>query len=326
MVKKWYFHILLLLSLDAAAQERSGGDTSLPIEGQKTTGVSVSEKPLSMRRKRAIGTASVVGYSTSMILFSQAWYKNFPHSSFHTFNDGGEWLQMDKTGHAWAAYNTSRLTSGMWKWSGLSESSSVLLGTGSSLLFLLSIEYFDGRSAEWGWSWPDVLADVTGAGLFAGQELGWHTQKIQLKFSSHYATYKPYELEQRADVLFGKTFQERLLKDYNAQTYWLSFPLHAITHAQGLPKWLNLAVGYGASGMFGGYENLAQDKNGAIIFDGRNVKRFRQWYLSPDIDLTQIKTRSRLLRNVFTTLNALKIPFPALEFSNDHFRIKGLAF
>ena len=277
-------------------------------------------------RKWIIGGASVVGYGTSIVLFSQAWYKNYPRSSFHTFNDGGEWMQMDKIGHAWAAYNTSRLTSGMWKWAGVAPRTSVLLGSGSRLLYLLSIEYLDGHSAEWGWSWPDVVADVSGAGLFAAQQLGWKEQRIQLKFSATYKNYQPASLEQRADALFGSSLPERILKDYNRQTYWLSGNLHSFFPDTNLPGWLNLAIGYGASGMFGGYENMAYDKNGNIVFDRRDIPRRRQWYLSPDIDLTKIRTKSGFLRAVCSTFNVLKIPAPALEYSGGKFKFQLLGF
>jgi uncharacterized protein YfiM (DUF2279 family) len=277
-------------------------------------------------RKWMVGAGSVAGYGTSMILFSKSWYKDYPRSSFHTFNDGGEWMQMDKVGHAWAAYNTSRLTSDMWQWTGLKPTTSVVLGTGSSLLYLLSVEYLDGRSAEWGWSWPDVLADFSGAGLFAVQEMVWKQQKIQLKFSSHYKKYPDPQLQQRANQLFGKSFSERLLKDYNAQTYWLSFNLKKLIPASSLPQWLNVSVGYGASGMFGGYENVARDKNGNITFDRRDIKRFRQWFLSPDIDLTRIRTKSHFLKTVFSVFNVLKLPSPAIEYSNGRMKVKPLVF
>lgn len=282
--------------------------------------------PVYRQRQWLVGGASFVGYTASIIAFSQAWYKNYPRSSFHTFNDIGEWQQMDKLGHAWAGYNTSRLTTGMWQWAGVPHNRSVLLGAGSSLLYMLSIEYLDGRSAEWGWSWPDAGADIIGAGLFAGQELGWKDQRIQLKFSAHYQRYKDPVLHQRADELFGSSFQERLLKDYNAQTYWLSFRLRSFFPQSKLPRWLNISFGYGAGNMFGGYENIVRDKTGNITFDRRGLPRYRQWYLAPDIDLTQIKTHSRFLRTVFSTVNVLKIPTPALELSRGKLRAKGLAW
>jgi hypothetical protein len=93
-----------------------------------------------------------------------------------------------------------------------------------------------------------------------------------------------------------------------------------------LPEWLNLAVGYGAEGMFGGYENIARDKNGNLTFDRRDIKRYREWMLAPDVDFTRIKTKSKFLRTAFSALNVLKFPTPALTFSNGRFKLKALAY
>ena len=117
-----------------------------------------------------------------------------------------------------------------------------------------------------------------------------------------------------------------MLKDYNAQTYWLSANLRSFFPKTGLPKWLNIAVGYGAEGMFGGYENLARDKNGNLIFDRRDIQRYRQWYLAPDLDFTKIKTDSKFLKTVFFGLNMLKFPTPALAFANGKFKVEALAY
>ena len=278
-------------------------------------------------RKWLVGAATIGGYGGSFLFLSEAWYKNYPRSSFHTFNDNGEWLQMDKTGHAWTAYQTSRLTTGLWRWAGVENKKALLYGTGSSLLFMLSIEYLDGHSAEWGWSWGDAGADAFGALLFAGQELSWNGQRVSLKFSSHSKNYNEADLQKRADDLFGSSFQSRLLKDYNAQSYWLSANLKSFFRHAELPDWLNVSFGYGADGMFGGYENVAVNKkDGTISFDRRDVKRYRQFYLAPDLDLTKIKTKNKLLKSVLSAFNVLKFPAPALEFSQGKFRVKAIVF
>jgi hypothetical protein len=89
---------------------------------------------------------------------------------------------------------------------------------------------------------------------------------------------------------------------------------------------LNISIGYGADGMLGGYENIAYDKNGNISFNRQDIKRYRQWYLSPDVDLTKINTKSKLLRTVLAGLNAIKIPAPSLELSNGKLKGHWLSF
>lgn len=116
-----------------------------------------------------------------------------------------------------------------------------------------------------------------------------------------------------------------MLKDYNAQTYWLSANLKSFFPQNSLPAWLNIAVGYGADGMFGGFENKWLDNMGNEV-SRYDIKRSRQYYLAPDIDFTRIKTRSKFLRTGFSILNAFKLPAPAIELSKGRLKIKTIAF
>jgi uncharacterized protein YfiM (DUF2279 family) len=310
-VKKWLFSFLLLASGQVWTQD------TLTVQ---------FTSPDYTARKWQVGSGTAAAYGGSFLFLSTAWYREYPKTGFHTFNDIGEWKQVDKFGHLWTTYHTSRITSALWRWAGVSRNQSILLGTGSSLLYMFSIEYLDGHSADWGWSWGDAGANVIGASLYATQEMVWRDQRVGLKFSSHLKTYNGPDLQQKADKLFGASFQGRLLKDYNAQTYWLSANLSSFYPQSHLPKWLNVAIGYGADGMFGGYENIATDKHGNLTFDRRDIKRYRQWYLAPDVDFTRIKTKSKFLKTAFSALNVLKFPTPALEFSNGSFKLKAMAF
>jgi hypothetical protein len=314
-VKNWCLSLLIFCSIPSLCQ-----DTANP----KNTSANAAN--LSSRKWTIVGVTAAA-YGGSFLFLSQAWYKDYPRTSFHTFNDAGEWLQVDKAGHAWTAYHTSRFATGLWRWAGVPHNKAVVLGTGSSLLYMLSIEYLDGRSSQWGWSWADVGANIFGALGFAGQDLGWGQQKIGFKFSSNYKNYNDPVLKNRADDLYSGSFQGRLLKDYNAQTYWLSANIKAFFPETKLPPWLNVSIGYGADGMFGGYENIARSKtDGSITFDRRDIKRYRQFYLAPDIDFTKIKTRSKFLKSAFSALNVLKFPSPALELSNGTLKVKALAY
>lgn len=292
-----------------------------PAAAQDTTAGS-KMKQLYEKRKWLIGGVNVAGYGGSLIILNAAWYKNYPRSSFHTFNDVGEWEQVDKFGHAWTAYNTGKTSAAMWKWAGLSDKKATLIGGLSGAAYLTVIEFLDGHSAEWGWSWGDMGANIFGSGLFISQQLAWHEQRIQYKFSFHKNNYGDPMLEQRADDLFGKSWYERMLKDYNAQAYWFSANLHSFFKDSKIPAWLNIAVGYGADGMFGGFDNTSKDANGNIIFDRRDIPRIRQFYIAPDIDFTKIKTNSKFLKTAFSFLNAFKCPAPALMLDGKG-RLKG---
>ena len=188
------------------------------------------------------------------------------------------------------------------------------------------VEVLDGFSEEWGWSWGDFGANILGSGVLIAQELKWDDQRIKLKFSTHKNSYDDPQLTARADKIYGKTFGERFIKDYNAQTYWASANLKSFFPQSNLPAWLCVAVGYGADGMFGARSNIALDADGNKIFERSDIRRFRQWYLSPDIDFTKIKTNKKGLRFLFMALTAFKFPAPSLEFSKGRFKVNALHF
>jgi uncharacterized protein YfiM (DUF2279 family) len=322
-VKKWILVIFLfgwLLSRSQQNHDSTGIVDTAFNSSVFDKAYRTSVVPEYKKRKLIIAGIHTTAYAGTLLLLSQAWYKDYPKTSFHTFNDTKEWLQVDKVGHAWTAYNIAKFSRDTWEWSGFSPQKAVLLGGLSSFGYQTILEVLDAHSAEWGWSWTDIAANTAGAGLYSIQELAWQEQRIQFKFSSFPVRYNEI-LEKRADVLFGKSFQERLLKDYNGQTYWLSFNLKSFAKSSTLPAWLNMSVGYGAQGLYGGFENMVIDKNGDISFDRRDIPRQRQWYLSPDIDFTKIKTRKRLVRTTLSLLNMLKLPAPTLELSKG--RIKG---
>lgn len=301
------------LNIDAIQQN----DLAIKINGD-------SLNKLYKQRKIILSGATVAGYGSLLYFLNQAWYKGYARSSFHTINDNNEWLQMDKIGHAWSTYNINRGIATTWQWAGMSRKKAVIIGSLSSLGYLTIIEYLDGRSAEWGWSWGDMTANTFGTSLFAVQSLLWNKQIVQLKYSAHLKNYG--ELKGRADELYGSSLPARLLKDYNAQSYWLSFNLNNLMPKTNLPKWLNGSIGYSGEGMFGGRENIEYDKNGNVIFNRTDITRYRQWFFSADIDFTQIKTHKKYLKTLFFVLNSIKIPAPSLELSRGKIRGHWLYF
>ena len=273
-----------------------------------------------------VAGANVLGYGAVMIGLYNTWYKDYPQTGLHSFNDWPEWKQVDKVGHIYSAYIESMGSSELWRWTGMDRKKRIWIGGMSGAFYQTVIEVLDGFSAEWGWSWGDFGANILGSGAFVAQELAWDEQRIKLKFSFHKKNYADATLDLRNDKLFGKSSAERMLKDYNGQTYWASASLRSFLPRSKLPAWLSLSLGYGAEGMFGGRENIARDDNGAIIFSRPDIKRYRQWYLAPDIDWTKIKTDKKGLKFLFTVLSAFKFPAPALEFSKGKLRGHAIYF
>lgn len=277
------------------------------------------------KRQRLITAANIIGYGGTMVALYSAWYKDYPQSEFHVFDDNHEWLQVDKIGHAYSAYIESRASMEMWRWAGLSDKKRIWIGGLSGAVYQTAIETLDAYSAEWGWSWGDFAANIAGSGMLISQELLWNEQRVLFKFSFHKKNYGDAVLNKRADELYGKSVIERMLKDYNGQTYWLSANVKSFFKNAPVPQWLNVAVGYGADGMLGAEKNEWTDKNGNT-FNYNNIKRYRQFYLSPDIDFTRIKTKSKFLKTAFFVLSCFKMPAPSLEFSNGKFSFNWLHF
>ncbi|MBT8288261.1 MAG: YfiM family protein [Bacteroidia bacterium] len=249
-----------------------------------------------------IAESSIAGLG--LIGLNQLWYKDFDRSNFHTIDDGNEWMQMDKLGHLFSSYQLTRLGTESIRWSGADDKKSLIFGSALSLGFLTTVEIFDGFSEEWGFSWYDFAANVTGTGLYIGQELLWNEQRASIKFSFHQTRFS----DQNPDKL-GENFIQEIIKDYNGQTIWLSINLRSFLKESSIPSWLNLAFGYGAEGMLTGTN---PDKEGIFI----DQDRYAQWYLSLDLDLTRIKTKSHVLKTIFSVVNVIKIPLPTLEFSS----------
>lgn len=280
---------------------------------------SISGKQTRLRRVTLV-TGTGVLTAGSLVYLYDAWYREYNTGSFHFFNDNNEWLQMDKVGHAFTTYQTARLMMGAFDWAGYSRPKKLFVGGSIGMAYMTAIEVMDGFSDGWGFSWGDQVANLLGTSLAVSQEALWQEQRVQLKYSyseSGLAKYNP--------GLLGNSFSTRILKDYNAQTLWLSVNLSAFMKKDTrFPRWLNIAAGYSAYGMLGGHANnfVVQDPAGNVL----RFERERRFYLSLDVDLTRIRTRSRFLRGFFSVINILKFPAPALGMSKNGLRFHPLYY
>ena len=267
-------------------------------------------------KARLIGvsvTASVL-YAGTMTGLYYLWYADYPKSSFHFINDSGEWLYMDKIGHAVTSYWIGRIGYESLRWSGVERKKAIWYGGMWGFVYLTSVEVFDGFSAEWGASVPDLAANAIGTGLFIGQQFLWDNQPFIFKYSFHPTEYADY----RPDLL-GENFIQQIFKDYNGQTYWLSANIASfLPETSKFPKWLDVSFGYGAEGMLGAKSN-PPEYNGEPLPD---FERYSQYFLSLDVDLTKIKTNNETIRLLLNLVGYIKIPFPALEFNRVD-KVKG---
>lgn len=270
---------------------------------------------LNKKRRTAVYVTEAALATATLIGLNQAWYAQYERSGFHFLNDNSQWMQMDKFGHAFSSYYIGKMGMDALAWAGETKKNQLIYGATLGFAFLTAVEVLDGFSEEWGFSTGDVMANALGTGLLVGQELLWDEQRLQMKFSfmtSEYADNDPDKL--------GSTPLQQVLKDYNGQTYWLSVNLWSFHKESKIPKWLNVAIGYGANGLpEGSYDNSTIPR--------QPIESYRQFFASIDVDLTKIKTNSDFLKTVFNVFNFVKIPAPSIEYrSNGDFKFHFLYF
>jgi hypothetical protein len=266
--------------------------------------------PAQLKPKRLAISLSIEGslYAATLLGLNNLWYEQYRSSKFHFFDDSKEWLQMDKFGHFTSSSTIANLCYYSYRWSGMKHKKAVLYAGAASLAYMTTIEVLDGYSSGWGFSVSDMVANVLGTSFFVTQQLLWQRQYIKTKLSYHptsYAGLRPEEL--------GENASQRILKDYNGLTIWASLGSAVFVPKRShFPRWICLSFGYGAEGMLGGFFNPDVNEAGQNLpqFD-----RYRQFYLSLDVDFSVIKTKSKIVKLLLLAVNAIKIPFPALEYN-----------
>lgn len=266
-----------------------------------------NENSIMFSKKRfTLASSGITGvWVGGTFALSKIWYDEFQKTTFHTFNDCSDWLQMDKVGHIYTASHLSEANYRLLKWTGLSEKKSVWLGTAVGLGFQTTLEFLDGRNADWGFSWCDMAANGLGSGFFLSQQLLWQEQHILLKFSAHlteYANVRPHVL--------GSSVPERLLKDYNGQSYWLSFSPKSMLKNWPLPAWICFSAGYSVDEKLIGSEEF-------YVTPDRAYQARRQFLLSLDIDVRKLPIQKRWIKTLLRPLHYIKIPFPTLIMSRN---------
>lgn len=285
------------------------------LKAQDSATVVVPEFPSQLHRGRLITTLSLqAGFLTAGMSYLQfIWYKDAQRVPFEVYKDGKGYLQIDKLGHAYGAYLESSISYYSLRYSGLSKRKALMIGGPMGLVLQTPIEIWDGLYEGWGFSWGDMAANAAGASFFTLQELLFDKQLMKYKFT--YA-HSPYA--RQANGYLGTTHLGRVFQDYNGHSYWLSIPLNLSQQKGRIPKWLNVALGYSANGMFGEFRNITYF-NGAYI---PQTERYRQYLISLDVDWTRIETKSKFLKVLFKGMSVIKLPFPALEY-NTLGQVKG---
>jgi len=252
------------------------------------------------QRKKNLLIVESSSYSLALVGLNQLWYKGYKKSSFHFINDNNSWLQMDKFGHLTTSYFVGVLGIKTYQWAGFSRKQSIWIGGLTGTFFQSAVEILDGFSEKWGASSGDLVANSLGSLLAISQQLYWDEQKVLLKYS-----FNPSEISNTNPQLFGNNLIQKSLKDYNGQTYWLCFNFEDVFNSSSyfLPKWLNLAFGYGADNMYSDAYSLSHELG------------YRQFFLSLDINTDELNISNKFVKNLVNLFGFIKLPMPTLEYS-----------
>lgn len=271
---------------------------------------------ISKKRVAITSTSIATSWAGGTIGLYSIWYKNYANSKFHLFNDENEWLQMDKIGHIYTTNKLAYQLTDFYKWSGISSRKAAVIGTSIGFGFQTTLEIMDGKSTGWGFSISDMAANTIGGLAFMSQEFFLNDQYFILKFSDHQTKYA----QLRPNVL-GSTFSERLLKDYNGQTYWISFNPTRFLKISRFPKWICLSIGYSIDQKIIGNDNYFTDPISLTKYEAK-----RELLLSLDVDFSKLNIKRPWIKAIVKQFNYIKIPFPSIIFSNGSIQAKGMYF
>ena len=133
------------------------------------------------------------------------------------------WLEMDKLGHVYGNLWITRATAAAYRFAGLSGERALWVGFGVSTGFYTALELTDAGFADWGFSVPDYVANLIGAGWPLAQHYWAPLERVNLKLSYvPSAFYNDVRAGERPGFIDYQPYTYPT-GDYDGMTYWLTF-------------------------------------------------------------------------------------------------------
>lgn len=222
---------------------------------------------------------------------SAAWWDG-KGTSFYFYDDWNDALFADKFGHFMGGYFVSYISREALVFSGFSWEHSIFLGSLVGLVVQSYVEFKDGYAENTGFSTSDFVADVAGVTYFYLQ----HYVPVLQNFSPKWQ-YTPPDMIGVPPHARTQTF----LDNYNSTTAWISVHVRNLFWGEEeslWPKWLNIGFGYGISGYY-------------------TSDIFSRFVIGLDYNLVELLPDGFPFWNwLKQSLNGIKFPAPAIEFSN----------
>jgi hypothetical protein len=271
---------------------RAAADTGSGVDGMSDS-ESAGDGHVSYGRLAIVGGGMIATMAGIHIYQQNGWWKD-NRAPFHFQEDLNYGLWVDKVGHFYGATVFTFIARKAFEWTGLSERTSMWLGSGGALLFQTYIEIEDGFS-KWGFDRVDFAANFLGAAWPVGRYYLPFMRNVDVKFSYH-----PSQLLHSQGGIGFRGQQHLIFDDYEGQTLWLSIKVHNVLpkSAQDYwPPWLALAVGYGA-------RDIASPRSYPVVF------------LALDYDMSRIIPQDTwFLKTLGEALNFIHFPAPAVRIS-----------
>jgi hypothetical protein len=267
----------------------SQGDTTSATPGSD----SLAPQGVNRTRLYIVGGAMAASMIGIHLYQESGWWK-YNRAPFHFREDLTYGLGVDKIGHFYGTALWAFSLRKILAWADVPERTALYYGSAGALIFQTFVEVEDGFSS-WGFDRVDFLADLGGALWPIARMHSGFVRSFDLKLS-----YKPTSLLNKP-AAGGFVGQKHLLMDdYEGQTFWLAFNPGRLPGGEALsfwPRFLNLAVGYGArevSGVSGAPYSVV--------------------YIGLDYDMKEIIPQSSpFLVTLSEVLNFIHFPAPAIR-------------
>jgi hypothetical protein len=245
---------------------------------------------------------SLVAYSLSSFYVEYQWWWKGNYRKFQYGNDGfinNYSLGVDKAGHFYTSYFYFNALYEFMEWGGFDERTKLLTAIAIPAVYAISIEVNDGFT-HFSFSGYDLTANLTGIGYGVLQRQFPVLKNFKFKWSYYPSGTIPLD-----DKFI-------IANDYDGHIYWLNVDVNGML-PNGMknywPKFLNLAVGYGAKNV--SHRNAWL---GEINSKGPKTRKFA---ISLDYNLGSFDINNDFLYTVRNIVDYFHFPAPGIRMINN---------
>lgn len=192
-----------------------GIDNSAQSSEDKSTGKFSWDTMKNWSREKKLVALNLAAIGTILTVGVAQWDQGSSSFNFHNegwFDDNTKYGGADKLGHAFSAYALTDIYNGVYKKWGYSDEEAIWNGVLSSWLQMTLIEFGDGFSNTYGFSWEDEVMNTLGVGMsYLRNRFPSLKEKVDFRIE-----WLPSSAFQHGD-------QSEPFTDYSGQKYLLAF-------------------------------------------------------------------------------------------------------